>query len=43
MWEGDLGFVPDTEGWVQVVFRDSNGVALEGWGTTLPAGPFAAG
>jgi hypothetical protein len=42
-WDGDLGFVADTPGWVQILWRDADGVALEGWGTELPVGPFSAG
>jgi hypothetical protein len=39
----DLGFVPDEEGFIQVLWRDPDGTAVEGWATTIPAGPFAAG
>jgi hypothetical protein len=43
VWDGDLGFVADTPGLVQVLFLNADGVALEGWATSLPRGPFAAG
>jgi hypothetical protein len=43
VWDGDLGFVADTQGFVQVLFLNADGVALEGWATSLPPGPFAAG
>lgn len=39
----DLGFVPDTAGSVVVSFVDSSGEVVGAWGTTLPAGDFAAG
>jgi hypothetical protein len=42
-WDGDLGFVPDTLGFVQVLYVDEHGVALEGWATSVAPGPFAAG
>lgn len=40
-WEGDLGWVADTEGFVQILWRNADGVALEGWARTLPKGPFS--
>lgn len=36
-WTEELGWVPDTEGFVQVLWRDANGVALEGWAFTFEA------
>jgi hypothetical protein len=40
-FRGDLGFVPNVDGWVQVLWLDANGVALEGWANALREPPTA--
>jgi hypothetical protein len=42
-WDGALGYVADTDGWVQVLWRNADGVAVAVWRTSVPAGPFASG
>jgi hypothetical protein len=39
----DLGYTPDTTGSVLVLFVDGTGEVVGAWGTSLPAGDFAAG
>lgn len=42
-WKVPIDFPLDTTGAVMVLFRDAQGRVFTGWGTSLPAGNFAAG
>jgi hypothetical protein len=42
-WQLTLDYDPVQTGSVMVLFRDQDGRVFAGWGTTLPAGDFAAG
>lgn len=42
-WSVPIDFPLNATGAVIVLFRDNTGVVYTGWGTPLPAGPFAAG
>ena len=41
-WKLSTDWFPEGSGSIMVLFRNANGEAVTGWGTPLPAGPFAA-